>query len=419
MGDPPPGAVHMTARIKGYGTSGIIVVFQDPSSQLIDIKLTDANGVAWAQMPDGGFVTAVGGSLLTWAGVKPADALELVYKEPVVASAQWNFTFSFPASAGASRYAVKTTCAGGISGLAAPSPATNEMTLWACDSGFADFLITPQDADGKPTGQILFAEHVALPISSGGSQPELALAGPYETATTHSVNYSNVPADRTYVKTDQYMGLHPTLISVSTLFERTSPSVTGELVDTYLSVPVGETKPPVVFPTTGSTTTLTITTAAASDWSSTMFYEWGPMMQTYSLDVASVLLPASTAPTWYDAPTHTLVWEEGTAPQTPDFIRAQLYFIRVEAGNERSWAWSIAAPYGGASVVFPTLPDVGFDYTPRVGETNGYGQVATIKASGGYDAWRGQAFDFDEYGIPKMVQGASGSMTMQRLETPH
>ena len=58
-GDPPAGAVKLVVTRAGIPVIGVAVVFQTADSSVVQAGLTNEKGLAWAEMPAGGFVTAI------------------------------------------------------------------------------------------------------------------------------------------------------------------------------------------------------------------------------------------------------------------------------------------------------------------------------------------------------------------------
>ncbi len=85
---PPEPAVEVGVRVAdaGIGVSGLNVIFQTADDTVIAERVTDAAGLATADMPQGGSVTIIRNTLeegqarttaFTYTGVKPGDLLEL------------------------------------------------------------------------------------------------------------------------------------------------------------------------------------------------------------------------------------------------------------------------------------------------------------------------------------------------------
>src|SRR5688500_13412721 len=82
-GDPPPNAVKLVVTRAAMPVIGVAVVFQNPDSSLVHAGLTNEQGLAWAEIANGGYVTAIEDAgngleeLTTFAAVQAGDALVL------------------------------------------------------------------------------------------------------------------------------------------------------------------------------------------------------------------------------------------------------------------------------------------------------------------------------------------------------
>jgi hypothetical protein len=426
-GDIPAGAVVLRVT-RGVDTvPNVAVFFQDPTSKLVADKLTNEGGLAWALLPDGGFVTAlqhIGAGvdeLTTFAGVKPSDVLALAMSDPGQHKA-WPMKLTFQPDASATSYSVRTSCSDETFSVGTPQPAAsdppNTITLSGCDDGVADFSVMSYDVNGDPTGNILYAEGVALPtppaapVDSAAEYPQLDLAPAFGPVSAHSASYTNAPDFYGSLSVYQAVNAQRRAFDAATTIDRTGPSISGQLSQ--------------AFPTTGPSTMLTVTTGNpnvtydadgvphSGSLSQYLYFDWGAMTETYMLDVSTVFIGAYQSNPAYDAGTRTISWTEGSAPLAADLVRGHIHVYRDGVPSGSSWGWRILAPHAAASVTFPQLPVVGFDFTPSASDTTTIDELTTAKVPGGYDAWRAHGFtDF-----ARAVTGASGTMSVQMLYSP-
>jgi hypothetical protein len=414
--DPPANAVKLAVRRGTGAVPDVAVYFQDPSSAVIEQALTNESGLAWALMPDGGFVTAVEhvgdglDEITTFSAVAPADALRLDFMDPGQRK-EWPIKLSFPFDAGgtAASYLVHTSCNSETIGLATPIPVAaddNQITLSGCDDGFADFAIESFDVDGNSTGRALYAAAVALPApqpptGAGTTFVPLQLTGAFNALEVHTLDYVNV---------SEAVGSLGILHGISA--DRRTYEVTdskpraGASISTTISVPAG------------AMTMLTATvgypaSSAANDQQ--LLLDWGPASTAYTLDAAQSYLPGyNTAPS-YDVASRTVTWVEGTAPIQPDLVRARIHVYRDDIPSGRSWGWRIVAPRTAtAAVAFPQLPILGFDFNPADGDVVGVDELTNVKLPGGYATWRARAFT----DVTRAVSGSSGKIFVETLYVP-
>lgn len=410
--NPPANAVKLTVTRGTSPVENVAVYFQDPQSALIEQKLTSKNGLAWALMPDGGFVTAIEhvsaelDELTTFAAVQPADDLQLAFADPGERTL-WPFEITFPAETGATGYTVYTSCSDSYSfAQAAPTtPPKNEMLLSGCDDGIADFIVVPLGGEGTPLGTALYAKDVTLPAPPAPQPTDamppalntLALTGTYAAFETHDLSYTDVPDSVGFLGIFQAVSATRRTYETTTAAERTSPSLAAQL-----QLPAG------------AATQLTVTTtfpAQSTEKGQQLVYDWGAASTTYALDVDGALLPPYDSSPSFDVATRTISWTERAGAGTPNAVRARMHIHRDDIPTGRAWGWRIAAPRGDTTIVLPQLPVVDFDFNPKDGDSVGIGELTTVQLPGGYDAWRPGAFA----DLSGAVAGTSGRMVVQTL----
>lgn len=410
--DPPAGAVTLTITRNSAAVANVAVFFQDPSSTLIEQTLTNEGGLAWALMPDGGFVTAIEKrgdglyELSTFAGAAAGDALQLAFAASA-GQKSWPFKLAFSPSTNGMHYQVRTSCsdeAFGIDDPASTAPDTNIVSLSGCDDGIADFVVTALDMDGLPTGDALVAEAVTLPAPPNGgmadaSPPQyntLTLPGTFLPVETHTLSYSNLGAELDSLTVYQAISATRRAYSAADIAPRA-----GTTASATLQIPAG------------ATTMLTVTTAnSAGQKGQQSLYEWGAASTTYTLDAATGLsLPSYSAYPTFDPATRTIAWSETGGSAQPDAVRARIHAYRDDIPAGTSWGWRIIAPRTGASVTLPQLPVLGFDFNAHDTDTVGVDELTTLRLPGGYAAWRARGFT----DVTRAVSGPSGSITQQTL----
>ncbi len=409
--DGPPGAVKLTVMRGTTKVSNVAVYFQDPSSTLIEQKLTNENGIAWALMPSGGFVSAiehVGGGLeeiSTFAAVAPADLLRLDFMNPGQTK-EWRIQLSFAAdAAGAAYYTVRTSCNADAFSVTQPAPASageNTGTLSGCDDGVADFVIQSFDVEGNSTGRALYAGTVPLPTAgTPGAFAALALPGDFANMEPHTIDYVNVPDTLSAIGVLQGISATRRAYEVTTSGERTSSTIS-----LAVNMPSGSAT---------QITSMTGFPAATTEIGQQLVYDWGASTAAYSLDVAAASLPRYLTAPAYDPAARTITWTEAAASAQPNVVRARIHVHRDDIPTGRSWGWRIIAPRSTtASVAYPQLPIVDFDFNPKDGDTVGVDELTNAQLPAGYAAWRQTGF----VDIAKAISGSSGRIAIETLYVP-
>lgn len=413
--DAPPDAVKLTVKRGTATVPNVSVYFQDPSSTLIEQKLTNENGLAWALMPDGGFVSAiehVGGGLdeiTTFAAVAPADALQLDFMA-AGQTKEWPIHLGFAAdAAGAASYVVRSSCSSEAMGVANPAPASsteNNFTLSGCDDGIADFAIESYDAEGIATGRALYVPSVTLPTPLPPVNGEtvfatLQLAGDFAGVESHTIDYVNVPETVGALGVLQGISATRRAYDVTTSAPRTTSTVSMSV-----AVPSGAAT---------QLTAMVVYPAASTAKGQQMVFDWGATTAAYTLDLGQSYLPGYESSPTYAPATRTITWTESAAPVQPDLVRARIHIHRDGFPSGRSWGWRIVAPRSSAATVeYPMLPIVDFDFNPNDGDTYGVDELTNVKAPGGYAAWRPTAF----VDVARAVSGASGKIFVETLYVP-
>ncbi|MEJ7604027.1 MAG: hypothetical protein WKG01_39470 [Kofleriaceae bacterium] len=137
--------------------------------------------------------------------------------------------------------------------------------------------------------------------------------------------------------------------------------------------------------------------------------DWGGVTSAYVLDAANVPLSELTSAGTFDPATHSALWTLAGGGATPDLVRTEVRYNRTEP--EINMSWLIAAPFTGASVVFPVLPNDVAYLNPIASDGTSVDQITMAKLPGGYDAARPVAFNSE--GIVGLAVGASGRAQLE------
>lgn len=403
--DPPASAVKLRVIRNGQPVNGVTAWFQSDlaASTVVASAQTNEQGLAWAELPTGGYVTAIErgvdgiDEVTTFAGVQPADDLRLVLAPTGDPTFHW-FRLVIPQDSGATSYVVDHSCAGEPIGVDATLAA--DVALSGCDAT-VDFVISSL-TDGVPTGRALYAGAQTLPAPPAPEPNDamppplgmLTLTGTYQALETHTLSYANVPATLFGVHAYQALSAERRAFEAGEF-----GAVADNAATVQLAMPVS------------TATLLTVTTGypTSGEHGQPLVFDWGVSSATSNLDVGAALLPAYASAPTFDSASRTITWTERTATTQPDLVRARIHVFRDDIPQGRSWGWRIVAPRAGAAVTYPELPVVDFDYNPGATDTAGVGELTVAKLPGGFAAWRQTAFaDFT-----RAVTGTSGRIVLQ------
>jgi hypothetical protein len=375
-GEPPANAVKLHVTRGGGPVRDVAVFFQTADSRTLAQALTNATGLAWAVMPEGGFVTALDDDeLTTFSAVQSGDALELELGSPV-STASTTFTLQVPPAIGATAYKVYSPC--GTQTMDAPS---GEITLVGCPNP-TDLVVVPVDVDAGA----LYASKVDTKTAMVG------LVGTYEPFAANEYTLSNVP------DTVPYVSLYGAFSAQYRAFEANSGAgVTANTATIDMAMPSNagtELTVATEFPTTGEIGREAI-------------YNWHAPTTTFTLDVANAQLKRyASAPAFAG---HALTWTERTSGGEPDFVRAKIHLYRDGFPQGRAWHWRIAAPRTATTITFPTLPVVDFDFNLKDTDVGGVDELETIAMPGGYPRTNPFA------AVTRAISGTSGQIVVQSL----
>ncbi len=371
--DAPTAPVTVTIIQDGEPRVDVDVYFQQADGTLAAKVATDDNGVASAVVESGATVTAVGAfriltgvpsgtSLHTWVGVKPGDALRL---DEGLAN-DVGVTIRAPRDPGQVRYSLRTTCSFSEEDMDPPagsaSVPTDDVQLLNCGAT-TEALVQTRDANDAN------ARHLYVPSVAVPSDNSIDLTGDYEATPAGTWTWTNVPGNSLYMRTAI---VTPT--GVIYAFDAGVDATNG--MATY-------SRPRPAIPNS------VLVTVSQLPWSSRTRHEivdWG----SSSYDLTNATLPDYQTAPIVEPANRRISWTS-TGGQTPDatFLR-----FRVADANQ-AYTWQVIAPYAGAQLVLPDLPAEldAFDLT--AGDDVDIYDIVTIKAPGGYDAFRAWALDVD------------------------
>ena len=349
------------------------VYFQGNDSTLIATVATDANGVASAGMPDGGYVTIVDpdstttGAVRTWAGVKNGDSL--IYDTSRAAAVNSTVSFSlprFPANAFAVTYTVSTPCGStpNVSPPAGVAGAFPVAVVLTCGPT-TDVLVEVLDPNLKLLDTLFVADQ---PVSNGATVDYGAKA--YVAAVTRNFSLNNNVAAKAWTVTDRFEVAQGGFFTASSTGTAANPS-TASLIE----------------PALPANTLDLLTLRQVANNTALQIESWGPTGGTVALDISQMLLPNFGAAPTFDVASHTAVWTQTPNTATADFTEAVLVITR---GETPVAAWAMITP-NTMSAPFPVLPGDAATYNVLASDTV-RSAVELVKYPGGWDAARPALF---------------------------
>jgi hypothetical protein len=401
-----PAAVKVTVTgAGGLKQAGVRVHFQNPDSTLVSSADTDANGVASAVMPLGGYVTAVDPfpqtpagvgtyvELRTFAGVHAGDDLILTLDEGGQTT-DVTVTTPLDATSGVASYLVLSPC--DTQSVDAPTDASNPQVtlgLYGDCLTSTDIVIASLDGGGEIV-HWLYATNVAQ-ASNAIDLSAMTLA---TAPTSKTYTFNNIPVAQGGV------GLTQQLASTKgVVVERGEIQLPGTTATNTWTLPAF----------TGAIDNVMATTQMTSGLGQQAFLDWGPFSATYTTDVGARLLIEPTTAASFDTTTHQVKWTPDTTGVAPDFALAFASAFRSTGSLQIDW--QLSAAYASGVVQFPTLPiENGKDYNFAATDSTGVDQVILGKVPGGYDLVRER---LQSLAGPQDITGvaATGSMTFEQF----
>jgi hypothetical protein len=352
---PPPQVISIKVVDGGVPVAGVPVVFQNSDDSLVADVVTDALGVAQADMPTGGNITVIrldpaGGpaQLYTYIGAKVGDQLEMG-RAINPAATPTNVSVLIPQALG--NATVRTPCGQAQGAGTVPLTLTGcpEQTVFYASNGNQSFvkaaIIAPELNFSLETvldNQTITMRTLNLPPNTTSTQEghlsmlgyRMFSTGPRNAANPQNVNYPDLPG------VDQTTVIRVTMQESQQMISYHRKWLNSQAVDVS----------PQLLPYIGSPT----------------------------VDASGV--------TWMETPAGT------PTPISPDFVVARVDV--TPSGGLTPYVRSIVAPYTGTQLRFTQLPPAHAAYNPLPGDqvdaTPGLVKVPGI--SGGYDAIRSTVF---------------------------
>lgn len=428
----PPGPVTVTVTQFGDPLMGLPVYFQESDSTLVRAALTGDDGTASAVLHAGGFVTVLQlppaqarasapgegpppphTQLTTFAGVKGGDDLHLDLDPVALESTDITFDLSVPDEGLGRRYTLYSSCgtqtltrslvrAGGRAagvGSGEVPPLTAPVTLTGC-GGTADMLVVSSDSE---TQAVSWLYNPAVVVADGVA---VNLTDAYQDATDVTFTYTRVaPILDGLTVQRELRSAHGSLGFVTNLRTAT-PDIATAIAS-------------VTEPLPGAAGLLAVTTTTDqpnAGHGQQTFFEWGGTGD-YTIDYPAVALHGYASTPSVDVDSHAVLWTEAGGGVAPDFVFGSYDLSRTDDNGLNTWSWQIVAPYtaGQGKLTYPRLPATIYDYNPATGEEPALQRLTTVKAPGGYDAFRAHAFNVDP---SNAVTGATGRIVFEEMFEP-
>jgi len=407
------GVVTLTITSGTAGVADVKVYFQNADSSVVAVGMTDANGVVFATMEAGGYVTAIDpfaavsvptgiartSDLRTFGGVKPGDQLKLNVRgqDPTV-----NFTLTLPTEPNALFYQLHTPCqildvtdtdgSGGLPGPGGP------ISLTGCGTT-TDFVIVAHDPDGFPITSI----HKPNVVLVEGGTIDLT-AETFVATQDVTFSYESVPSNIGSLNVASFLA-----------------SPRGSIAEAFSSALATNNMAmttPVKRPVVAGSLQITATTFFGGNFGRPQVIEWGPPTTAYTLSMGNLLTPTILVPDYtsvpgFDATTHAITWTTDAIGKLPDFTVANVFFDRT-VGLAQTWIWEIVAPHTTTSIAFPVLPAPDDRFNALGTDNTNVNELTTAKVPGGYDAIRANVLALE--GPTGLVTGAAGQVVFQELQ---
>lgn len=357
--DPPKGSGVQVVVTDGRAPhAGARVIFQNADDSVAADVITDAGGVATADLPAGGSVSVIRtflaadpatpqppDEITTYVGVKPGDRI----------AAAGSATDALPT--GAVNVLVPKLAAGAVNvmtscGAGQGQPPAVPISVTACPASVGVYV-----EDGDRAAFFMRAPYAPnLDVTTG------VFANPLSS----SITAQNVPAGYN-VAVELRLGAD------GYYFYRTDPQQVAQTAANVDLPQITGVDQLTITALSGNNRTQVVTTRSA-------FAAGTPV----SVDAAAGLLGTISEPTFAPG---SITWTEESAG-VPDFVIASLGVTRA-GGTD--YTRTVIAPYAGPSLRVPSLGAAGASYDPTTDD-----QVATalavVRVTGGYDALRGTAF---------------------------
>jgi len=358
---PPPTDVQIVVRESALPQPNVEVIFQNSDNTVVADVMTDADGRATAEMPDGGNLTVIRtfpaptppatplpAEAYTYVGVKAGDRLVLV--RPTSDQAPTSAINVLVSDTGGGTVTVSTPCGSG-QGTAPTVP----ITIRGCSP----------DAFYVTSNQASFFAHV--PYSENVDLSAMTLR---ETLSS-TVLATNVAPNTTVTLEDRV-------------------EFNGFLLYSSGAQRVDATAANLDLPQIDSVEQVTVTQVTDASASTQAVAAHGPYTSVAPpVDASFGLIASVTAkPTFSPA---TITWTEGNTG-TPSFVISSLAVTRGgPATPDNTYVRTIIAPYAGPSLQMPVLPGAAVIYNPAMTDQVDL-SLGLVKVAGGYDALRASVF---------------------------
>ncbi len=358
---PPPTDVQIVVRESAIPQPNVEVIFQNADGTVVADVMTDADGRATAEMPDGGNLTVIRtfpaptppatplpAEAYTYVGVKAGDRLVLV--RPTSDQAPSSAMNVLVADTGAGTVNISTPCGSGQG--AAP---TVPITVRGCQPDA--FYVTADQAS--------FFAHV--PYSENVDLSAMTL----RESLSSTVLATSVAPNTTVTLEDR--------VEFNGFLIYTSGAQRVDATGANLDLPQIDSVEQVTVTQVTDASNSTQAVAAHGPYTSVA----PPVNASYGL-IASV----SAKPTFTPA---AITWTEASSG-TPSFVITSLAVTRDgPADPNNQYVRTIIAPYTGTSLQMPVLPGAAAIYNPAMADQVDL-SLGLAKVAGGYDALRATAF---------------------------
>jgi len=358
---PPPTDVQIVVRDGALPQPNVQAIFQTADNTVVAEVVTDLEGRAIAEMPDGGNLTIIRSyplppapeeprppEVYTYVGVKPGD--RLVLENPTAENAPTSAINVIVPETAAGTIKVKTPCGSG-QGTAPIVPVTlkgcSPDAFYVMDGDQGSFFVHAPYSENVDvsTGSLLGALSSSLSATNVplGTTVTIEKRIESEGFLLYTSNPQRVDETPANVNVPQLEGLEQVLVVMSSANNRTQVVATHSL------------------------------------------FARGPSAVDAT---AGLIASVSEAPTF--APTGITWVEEGIG--APDFVISTLQVTRGGPVNPNNkYVRTIIAPYAGTSLQLPVLPGANVLFNPTMEDQINLA-LGLAKVTGGYDGVRASAF---------------------------
>lgn len=401
---PTVDGVVVTVTLGGRPVADRPVYFQSGSAT--ELRMTDASGVAHAELAAGGSVTVVEPEapavasalgpvthLSTIVDVQPTD--HIAVDVPVsgrAALTTTNVTVTLAGAAQGDDYTLQASCgAAGLLGRGTGAALTKQLALADC-SGTHDVMVVGRDPATNAIHSWAYKAGVSL--SDGATLAFDALAP----TTSLTFTYRNPTSAITGVEVGRVLrSAHGTLSGVA--------SFAGLAANAAYQVKILDAASPDLRAVTTSIA------EATEGFGQHTIVTWGPSTAGADLDFTADQLHRYVGIPTFTAATQTLAWtEDARVGAAPDFAIGVVRAVRSDQAGHHDLTWRIVAPYRSATqLTYPTLPDAELAF--RAADQPVVDSLTTVRA-GGYDAARARVL---AGGLAALADGDTGKIVAEDM----